>query len=270
MKKTLLRRQFEEITARERYTKPVIVAYGLMNSGKSSLLNMLTGNVEQEFFKTNDIRETVENKEFESGNYVYLDTPGLDADDQDDVHAKSGVDQADVVLFVHQPQGELEASEVNFLRKLTLSFGEYATQHIVIVLTKMEKEEAEKIDLIEQRIRHQCEAEIGFPPTIFQVSNKRYQTGVLKGQQTLITLSYMPELMTYLERLAYTATAPRVRRTLGEITVLQRAVEKAEQNMRSEKSRLRSQISHGFLSFNQQVEQLHTFLDASASDFKRI
>jgi predicted AAA+ superfamily ATPase len=36
--------------------RPTIVAYGLMNAGKSFLLNMLTQHIEEEFFKTNDIR----------------------------------------------------------------------------------------------------------------------------------------------------------------------------------------------------------------------
>ena len=46
--------------------KPIIVAYGLMNAGKSYLLNMLTQHISEEFFRTNDIRETATIKKFES------------------------------------------------------------------------------------------------------------------------------------------------------------------------------------------------------------
>lgn len=270
MTKTSIQIQFEKIKTRELNTKPVVVAYGLMNSGKSSLLNMLTENVEPEFFKTNDIRETIENKGFEGERYIYLDTPGLDANNEDDNYAESGVNQADIVLFVHQPQGELEANEIEFLRKLLSSFGEYASQHIIIVLSKMEKEEAEKIQAIERRIHQQCQTELGFSATIFQVSNKRFQAGILKSQQALISRSNIPELAAHLARLAATATAPRARRAMREIDVLLHEVEQAEQQLRADKSQLRSQISHAFARFNHQIEHLHTYLDVSASDFKRL
>ena len=46
-------------------SKPVIVAWGLMNAGKSYLLNMLTQHIDSEFVKTNDFRETAENHQFE-------------------------------------------------------------------------------------------------------------------------------------------------------------------------------------------------------------
>ena len=68
--------------------KPIIVAYGLMNAGKSYLLNMLTQHISEEFFKTNDIRETATIKKFESEKYIYLDTPGLDANEEDDSQAQ--------------------------------------------------------------------------------------------------------------------------------------------------------------------------------------
>jgi superfamily I DNA/RNA helicase len=52
--------------------KPTIVAYGLMNAGKSFLMNMLTQHVHQEFFKTNDVRETVVNARYEGSECVFL------------------------------------------------------------------------------------------------------------------------------------------------------------------------------------------------------
>ena len=43
-------------------SKPVIAVCGLMNAGKSYLLNMLTQQIDQEYFKTADQRETTTNK----------------------------------------------------------------------------------------------------------------------------------------------------------------------------------------------------------------
>ena len=88
--------------------KPVVAVWGLMNAGKSYLLNMLTDHFGEEYFKTNDFRETAEIKKYESNQIIYLDTPGLDANEADNLEAIRGVARADVVLFVHQPQGELE------------------------------------------------------------------------------------------------------------------------------------------------------------------
>ena len=81
-----------------RSEKSVIVTWGLMNAGKSSLLNMLTQHIEQEFFKTNDFRETTEVCAYEADQYIYLDTPGLDANAADNLEALKGIKKADIVL----------------------------------------------------------------------------------------------------------------------------------------------------------------------------
>ena len=43
-------------------SKPVIAVCGLMNAGKSYLLNMLTQQIDQEYFKTADQREKIDNQ----------------------------------------------------------------------------------------------------------------------------------------------------------------------------------------------------------------
>ena len=106
--------------------KPVIAVCGLMNAGKSYLLNMLTQHIDQEYFKTADQRETTENNKLETEQYIYLDTPGLDANTQDDAIVQPGIAEADFVLFVHQPQGELDPCELAFLRQLKDRFGKSA------------------------------------------------------------------------------------------------------------------------------------------------
>jgi 50S ribosomal subunit-associated GTPase HflX len=74
-----LKKICDELTSNAPPEKPVIAACGLMNAGKSYLLNMLTQHIEQEYFKTADQRETTSNKKLETEQYIYLDTPGLDA-----------------------------------------------------------------------------------------------------------------------------------------------------------------------------------------------
>lgn len=250
--------------------RPSIVAYGLMNAGKSFLLNMLTQHIEEEFFKTNDIRETAEIKKFESEKYIYLDTPGLDANEADDAQAQFGAFQADVVLFLHQPQGELEANEVKFLKELKQSFGSYAESNIIVVLSKIEKEEQAKIDLIEDRIKTQCAQEIGFSPKVFQVSNKRYQTGVIKHKDGLIAQSHINSLIEHLDLVAANTGKVRAQRSLTEAEALSQMIESRDQLLRSRSKNLKDGISKAFSLFNDQIDTLNGFLEESASQYRNI
>lgn len=250
--------------------RPTVVAYGLMNAGKSFLLNMLTQHIEEEFFKTNDIRETAEIKRFASEKYIYLDTPGLDANEADDAQAQFGASQADIVLFLHQPQGELEANEVKFLKKLKQSFGSYAESNIILVLSKIEKEEQSKIDLIENRVKAQCAQEIGFSPKVFQVSNKRYQTGVLKHKDGLIVQSHINSLIEHLDLIASNAGKVRAQRSLTEAGALLQMIEQKEQLLQSRRRNLRNDISKAFAIFNDQIDSLNGLLEESQSKYRNI
>ena len=81
---------------------PNAVVYGVYNSGKSSLLNSLTGHVEAEYFPTRDVPETKVAKQLEHQGICYIDTPGLDVDEHDTAVANSGAFKADIIIFVHR------------------------------------------------------------------------------------------------------------------------------------------------------------------------
>lgn len=181
-------------------TKPIVVAWGLMNAGKSYLLNMLTQNIESEFFKTNDFRETAQIKSFESTDFIYIDTPGLDASTSDDLVALTGVEEADIVLFVHQIQGELEAIEIKFLEGIVKSFGECASDNIIIILSKIDKESKEKVEAIRTKVLGQCQEYLGFKPKCITVSNTRYKQGSTKQQKKLMEHSNVEILYAELQK----------------------------------------------------------------------
>lgn len=265
-----IKRKFKTISNQNIDRRTTIVAYGLLNAGKSTLLNMLTQHIEEEFFKTSDVRETAEIKKFEAEKYVYLDTPGLDACEADDAQAQLGASQADIVLFIHQPQGELEASEVQFLRALKKSFGNYANSNIILVLSKIEKEEQAKIDLIEDRIKTQCAQDIGFTPKVFQVSNKRYQTGVINHKDGLIAQSHINTLIEHLDRVSLKAGKVRAQRSLTEADALLRMIESKVQLLSSKRKDLTDDIKEAFSTFNEQIDILNEFLEESASAYRRI
>lgn len=265
-----IQEKIRKISAQDTSTKPVVVAYGLMNAGKSFLLNMLTQHIDHEFFKTNDVRETAEVKKFESEQYVYLDTPGLDANDSDDIQAQSGVSQADVVLFLHQPQGALEANEVRFLRELKKTFGEFADSHIILVLSKIEKEDQAKINLIESEIRKQCLQEIGFSPKVFQVSNKRYQTGVMKHKDGLVAQSHIKALIEHIDAIAPNTVKVRAQRRIAEADALLQQLAATEQELKSRRKQVNKSVERVFSLFNSQIYSLNEFLEDSSKKYRAI
>ena len=190
-------------------SKPVVVAWGLMNAGKSYLLNMLTEHIDNEYFKTNDFRETAEVKKFETDDFIFLDTPGLDASTEDNLTAIQGVGEADIVLFVHQLQGELEAVEIEFLQNLVDSFGEYASDNIIIVLSKVDKEDGNKV-------LQQCDIYIGFEPKCIAISNTVYKAGAEKNIEGLIKNSNIGSLHQLLQQLSASVQGVREERQLQQ------------------------------------------------------
>lgn len=251
--------------------KPVVAAWGLMNAGKSYLLNMLTNQLETEFFRTADQRETAELKRFETDRFTFLDTPGLDANAADDKVANQGAAKADVVLFVHQPQGELEKNELDFLRDLKTSFGKYAAQNIIIVLSKSDKENSDKISLIEQKIGEQCQSQLGFVPRIFQISGTRYKTGVTEHKDGLKKASHIPELERHLNAIDFTQiSAMKHERQVQALNAILAKLAKAEKQVAKTKAETQQLLVNGFSSFNNTMNSLNNTIASHISQFNSI
>ena len=267
---TDLKNRCEQLMLHTPSEKPVIAVCGLMNVGKSYLLNMLTQHIDREYFKTADQRETTTNKTLETENYIYLDTPGLDANTQDDAIAKQGISQADIVLFVHQPQGELEAAEMDFLRQLKNSYGKAFKHSVVIVISKIDKEDLAKINSIDAKIQEQCQQHLGAALTSIQISNLRYQKGVREQKNVLIQASHIDALVQHLKKITQKVRQTRSEKIASTIEMLLSETENAIEEMRHEKRAIQREISEKFSHFNQQMDQLQSFLNESTSNFKQI
>lgn len=250
-------------------SKPVIAAWGLMNAGKSYLLNMLTGHFETERFRTNDIRETAQLQAYTSDDFVFLDTPGLDANDADNQQAQQGAKRADVILFVHQPPGELEKIEVDFLRELVASFGSYADQNIILILSKSDAESAEKIDAIEKRILEQCRSDLNFSPRCFTLSGTRFKTGMTQNKQGLVRASHIQELEHYLQRFAGVSAVQRERQLVA-VNELIAGMKRAEAEVAQIKSDTKAQLIDGFAAFNLAVKAFRQTMDSHAAALRNI
>ena len=273
MKKILdLKNRSEQLAqgANSAPSKPVIAVCGLMNAGKSYLLNMLTQHIDQEYFKTADQRETTANKTLETEQYIYLDTPGLDANAQDDAIAQQGIAEADIVLFVHQPQGELDSRGLDFLRQLKDSFGKSAKHSVVIVISKIDKEPESKIDAIDKEIQKQCQEKLGTVFTTFQVSNTRYKTGICQQKDGLVQASHIEALVQHLKKTTPKTRQARQNKLAANIETLLAEIDTLTQELRNEKTAIQQDISEQFCHFNAQMEQLQAFLSESASNFKKI
>ncbi len=253
--------------------KPLVVVWGLMNAGKSYLLNMLTQHIEQEYFKVNDFRETTENSVFEGDKCCYVDTPGLDANAQDNAEALKGVAKADVVLFVHQLQGELEAVEIEFLKKIKDSYGDYANDNIIIILSKIDKESPEKVLEIQTKVLAQCKEILGFEPKCFQVSNTRYKKGVETHKDALIRNSHIDELQKHVEQKIVTVAEVRQQKANFEKKQLLAKLIAQKDGLLEEKRKKNAVIydsAKQLKAFTSDMQSLIKFIDSKISDYQNV
>lgn len=250
-----------------RSDNPVIVTWGLMNAGKSSLLNMLTKHIEQEYFKTNDFRETAVISAYETDQLTYLDTPGLDANTSDNLEALKGVKKADIVLFVHQLQGELEKNEIEFLKEISTSFGQYAEQNIILVLSKVDKEDQSKVDQIQLKVLEQCKQYLGFEPKCFQISNKLYQQGIKSQKEGLVRHSHIEDLKQCIGEVISNTELVRLQRLDQERYDFLIKLIDQKQKVEAEFNLQKTLLTDGFIPFQNSLKSLRQFVDMKAQQY---
>lgn len=190
------------LTATEQGNKPRIAAWGLVKAGKSSLLNMLSEHVGEEFFATGAVRTTRKNKALETERFVLVDTPGLGIDDDDSKNALEGLEEADITLFVHAPPGELDLEEIHLLAQVKAAYGKQTERRLILVISQLDKHADEALESIRTRILAQMQERFGIRPACFTVSNTRYRKGVLEDKTGLQQKSGIPLLRQHLDDLS--------------------------------------------------------------------
>lgn len=185
---------------------PHIVCTGIYNAGKSTLLNALCG---EEKFPTGDIPTTkaVAREEFDGA--VYIDTPGLNAEEEDDQKIQKALQSADFILFVSNAQnggvGEAEAAWLKGLAERCTA--DSLRQRLIYVLTHCGQIEPEQTDAIRDKIAADLEKILGFAPDpIFCVDSIIYQKGIVEDKPLLVEDSAFPQLQAYLAELIAGAT----------------------------------------------------------------
>ena len=171
-----------------------VAVYGLLKAGKSSLLNVLTGHysADDEVFKTGVVRATVENKSYSHDGITYRDTPGLDANDDDTQEARSGVEDVDVLMFVHNARWELDGTEMQYLSECARRMGSRVNSDMLLILSQIDQspEYLKVKEVVEGQLR-----ELNIHPQIFCVSSTLFARGTLENKPPLANMSNISSLI---------------------------------------------------------------------------
>ena len=181
--------------------KLYVVNAGRMNSGKSSLFNSLAK--KKEMFPTKDVRTTLVQCEKKFTKDIYfIDTPGLDATDEDDKEAYDAYKKADLILFIHTPNiGEMHQSEIDNINKMAALFPrkEDFWKRFCLVFTFKEAMEDEDFEQIKDKSVNDIKKNCGnYKFEIFTVSNDDFWRGIDEKEPELIELSGIEQLKAFI------------------------------------------------------------------------
>ena len=187
-------KEIEELRKAIQNTYIKITCMGLYNAGKSTLLNTLIGDFEHKTFKAADKRETTENKEviLEKEGLIVVDTPGLNAKDDDDKRVMYAIKTSDINLFVHNiATGEFQAKEVEFFELVKKHWAnpKEFIKSTVFVLSRADEKSSEEIEDIKKIMKQQIKDYFGVEAIFVVVSAEMYTIGILENQEFLIDSS---------------------------------------------------------------------------------
>lgn len=202
-----LQNRWKGLVSRLGAKKKVIVANtGLVNSGKSSLFNVLIApdNIDENknCFAVGAARTTSAQSIVEFSHDIdFMDTPGIDAGASDteehindDSIALKSVLEADVIVMIHNIKlGPMHKAEYDWLKKISDSMSSDLERksRIMFVCSQIDTRDGDKesysitINEIKNMIKEATGCELNF----FEVSVNRYITGIKKDKQQLILLS---------------------------------------------------------------------------------
>ena len=159
--------------------EPRVVVCGLLKAGKSSLLNSLFKNTNDDLFAVGRTRKTAKNQIENNNGISFIDTPGTDANEQDTQEAYDAYIASDLLLFVHSGERELVSQEIDMLKKIPMSKEELEAK-LEIVVTNSDLS-YEHIEELKKSISEQIQENFGFTKEIHFVSNKFYKKEKLRS-----------------------------------------------------------------------------------------
>lgn len=185
--------------------KITITCIGLYNHGKSMLLNALIGDFGLNTFEVADKRETIRNKEIEFENFYYVDTPGLNAKENDDKRALDAIKETDLILFVHKATtGEFQQGEVDFLKKIEKNWQspkEFIKKTIFVISSIDElNNEKEDLERLISKMDEQIDQIFNTKADFIAVSSNRYIRGKKEKKEILAKKGNIDKLKEKIEK----------------------------------------------------------------------
>lgn len=181
---------------------PRIAVCGFLKAGKSSLLNNLIQDTQNNTFAVGVTRETIKNKELEYNGLLFIDTPGIEANKEDTREAWKVYTTSNFLLFVHLAELPLTKQEIDVLQQLQAERKDLS-KRVVMVLAQADRA-GDNVDALKQEVSKQLTDALGFDFPIFPISNTIHQKGFIHGKEKLQEKSGINELNAYLSQMSNT------------------------------------------------------------------
>jgi len=268
----------EMLTSLESF-KPKIACTGLLNAGKSTLLNSLIGDMTNTVFATADIRETTDHQSYSINNLTYIDTPGLDANSEDTQKVYDVISSADIVLFVHNIKtGELDPSEVEFLINLQKKFKNSKSflRTSIFVLTRKDElpEDREDIEIQEvtNKIKKQLSEIFNESANIISVSALVYQEAIKNNENLFLQYSNLSTLKKAIETLMVEYRDTMLEQKQHKFEIMLKDIKKELLNNRKElfstKQKLLLENENSIENFKSDMRKFNDMLKQKEKNYK--
>jgi len=261
--------------------KPYIACTGLLNAGKSTLLNTLIGDMDNQTFLTADIRETAESKTVLHKDVFYVDTPGLDATEQDTKVVIDTLKEADVVLFVHNINtGEFDPSEFEFLKLVLKNWNDPKSfiKQTIFVLSKIDainaEDEKAEIEATSEKIKVQIRTLFNYEPMIISVAAESYQEGKRENEKLLQEYSNISSLKQAIDILTKdkikTIYANRTQKIDDKFKNVKKILNKEKKKLKKEKEILHENHMKQKNKFVKEIVQLNNALQLKRDIYDKL
>lgn len=256
----------------------VVTCMGLYNHGKSTLLNALIGDYENKTFKAADVRETTKNKSVKHGNLTIVDTPGLNAQKNDDKRVMDAVRESDINLFVHNINtGAFVESEVKFFHNVKKHWKnpqEFIARTIFILSKIDEVNSIDDVKNTHEEMIKQIEAVFSVRANIIAVSAKDYSDGKIDNEQELIHESNIDKLQTSIATLSESLTKELQETKKTRLSNLYKnLIKKLSGNLEEKKlelSKLKKEKQHFDRSLKQDLSKIESTLQDKYIQLKEV
>ena len=193
-------KELEEINILKKAIKEssvLVTCMGLYNHGKSTLLNTLIKDFEHKIFETADERKTDKNKKVVYGDITFVDTPGLNARDNDNKRVFDAVKESDINLFLHNVStGEFTKVEIDFLQNIKRHWKDPKEfiQRTIFILSRIDTVNNKIVEQTKERMQQQIKEIFGIEAIFVGVSAKSYTKAMLEDKKLLAKKSNIDTL----------------------------------------------------------------------------